>query len=145
MVTVAINGIEVHVDSIRVRAMNFGQGGYEHSVVRYTLNVPVETLIDQMDSYYAEFAKDDRECGGDDEPEIILRLRELAWPDLRDLQSLDPALFSAFVKRFLSYDFLVTLWKTDPSGRAKYLINTVDTVDLRGDTLVFSGDAIGLA
>lgn len=133
---------EVPVERVAVRNMNFGQGSEGHPVHRYSLVVPTREVVRAMEAYYREFALDDTEHGEEDDPESVLRLRGLHWPALDQVADDDPPLFAEFTRRFLAFEFLNTLFRSADYTPVRYLINSVDHVEQRGDDLALTGQVI---
>ena len=133
-----INDQPARLESIQLRGMNFGQSCPELPTATYTLIFPLTYLTDCMADFYHEFVQDDLVHGTGGYPDPVLRMRRLGWPSLERLAQIDPSLFISFVRDHLAFDFLCLIHGRF-SQNPKYIINSVDHVEVKDTEIWFSG------
>lgn len=138
-----VNDQPARLDTVQLRGLNFGRSCPDFPIVAYSLVLPLTYLANQMADFYHEFVQDDLEHGTDDDRELVLHIRELGWPELSRLVQIDPALFLSFVKHYLAFDFLSLIHKRfAQESNPRYIINSVDDVNIVGTKICFSGVAL---
>src|SRR5262245_18240832 len=125
--------------------MNFGQREQSRPTRRYQLDADVGEFFARMSDYYQDFALDDVEHGTDDEPAVVLRLRERGWPPLKEVVAVNQGLFVGFACRYLAHEFLLSVFSDLAQAPARHLINSVNRVELNDERLIFTGDSIDMS
>lgn len=138
-----ISSASVPCTWLSVRPLNFGQDMLDLPTVRYDLDVSLNTLEELMSDFYRDYVEDDRQFPSERDPEITRKLRGLGWPALGELAATAPRLLEEFIVQCLAYDCLTHLFAAQPvTDEVKYIINSVDRVEVKDDAIRFSGKAL---
>lgn len=143
-IKIEIDRKPVSTARVYVRDFNYGRPAPECLVLPYRLSVKMEELFVAVEPEYREYAEDDLKFPEDANP-IDAELRRLGWPPLATLVVMSPNTMRDF---FMRNDYLVLQEllgghydpQSDPQTR--YAINSVVSIEIEKDQIVFSGDAL---
>mgnify|MGYP006290694643 CR=1 FL=1 len=131
-----VDGVDVSVDVLWWRELNFNQFRWPGRVGTYELEIPRSDFLERLGPAYrecvAELQPDDPSAGDPESPLSIA-----GYPPLEELQAHPPALVEA-VSGYLSDDLLAAFVPFVPSA-AKFMVNSIDDVSASSTVVVIRG------
>lgn len=137
------DGNKVDIKAVYYREKKFGTDAPEYTILPYRLEIPYKEFVDAFDELYNDYAEDDIKFGMEAD-EIDLQLREINWPPLEQLISEFPNICETFLTESAYSLALQELFADAGPEPSQYLINSVSSVKIEKNNIVFSGDAIDL-
>jgi hypothetical protein len=140
-IAISVNNRRLDPRRIAVRDLNFGQWpGCPQAP--YRLSVRADEMAALIGRIYADFVKDAIDFPNLDDSQATEKLRELGWPDLKDLARSNPDLIGILLAQHIGVDLLHRLFSEPKQPHdLDYVLNSIDAVVVEGDSIVIEGAA----
>jgi hypothetical protein len=136
-----INNRPVPCEWIYFREFDYGRGHPQWQAVKYSMSLEMKPFTEALFPLYSDYVRDDREHGALDDDEVVLHLRGLGWPGLSALAVEQPRLLEAFILEQVAYSAIQALFPPY-TQRPRYLIDSVERVEISGERITLSGWAL---
>lgn len=137
------DGSKVDIEVVYYREKKFGTDAPGYTILPYRLEIPKKEFVDAFEELYIDYAEDDIKFGIDAD-EIDLQLRGINWPPLEQLISEFPNICETFLTESAYSLALQELFADAGPEPSQFLINSVSSVKIEKNNIVFSGDAVDL-
>lgn len=132
-----IENDQIDTESVIYRELGFGE-----QLNPEGLSYRFELLTDEIPEKFHEAVNSFIEqCKSDDEGQEISEtpeLQELGYPNSQKLLAKAPTILGEMIADYLYFEFLNAIFKS-PSTDSKFVINSIETVDISGVKVQISG------